>query len=138
MTEADPQGATVASTNRRRSQRVTIGIPVTISGGAGSLGFSQLTATVTVSPNGCLVLLDAPVVRSQELLVTCPGTQQKALGTVAYIGSDTSKIREVGIEFLEPSPTFWKITFPPENWDPSERKLPTREAPLPARPGRLR
>ena len=30
--------------------------------------------------------------------------------------------REIGLEFSEPSPLFWRIAFPPEDWDPSERK----------------
>lgn len=137
MNRTDPQGTTVAS-NRRRAQRVIISIPVQISGRDVTHAFSQSTSTVTVSPNGCLVLLDIPVVRSQELFISLPGTLQKVLGTVAYISQDAAKIREVGIEFLEPTPTFWRINFPPEDWDPAERKLPSRESPLPVRPGRLR
>jgi hypothetical protein len=32
---------------------------------------------------------------------------------------------EVGLEFSEPVPRFWRITFPPEDWNPADRKLPT-------------
>jgi hypothetical protein len=140
MSEANSEStATIPGMkSRRRTQRVQIAMPVMISGGPDIHAFSQLTKTVTVSAHGCLVHLNALVFRSQELLIVNPGTLQQVRGTIAYLGENTPQAREVGIEFLEPSPKFWGITFPPEDWDASERKLPSREAPRPARSSRLR
>jgi hypothetical protein len=30
--------------------------------------------------------------------------------------------QEVGLEFAEASPRFWKIAFPPDDWNPADRK----------------
>jgi hypothetical protein len=140
MNETNPESTATlpGMKSRRRTQRVQIAMPVMISGGEDIYAFSQLTKTVTVSAHGCLVHLDALVFRSQELLIANPGTLQQVRGTIAYLGENVPKAREVGIEFLEPSPQFWGITFPPEDWDASERKLPSRDVPLPQRRGRLR
>jgi len=43
---------------------------------------------------------------------------------------------EVGLEFRQPSPFFWQMHFPPEDWNTDERKLPTAIAPLTAGPFR--
>jgi len=47
------------------------------------------------------------------------GTQ----GEVVEIGESHSGKSEVGIEFLEPSPRFWRIAFPPEDWSAPAPKL---------------
>jgi len=32
------------------------------------------------------------------------------------------------IRLVAPAPRFWRITFPPEDWNPADRKLPTAPA----------
>jgi hypothetical protein len=39
----------------------------------------------------------------------------------------------VEVELTQPAPKFWGVVFPPENWDPAERKLPR----VPRRHGRV-
>jgi len=50
----------------------------------------------------------APVVAREE--------QQPS--RVVYVGSRESEKQEVGIEFVKPSPLFWRIAFPPRDWTP--------------------
>ncbi|MGB9245348.1 MAG: hypothetical protein WCC03_18525 [Candidatus Acidiferrales bacterium] len=40
-------------------------------------------------------------------------------------GSSTKARQKWDSEFSEPAPRFWRITFPPEDWNPTDRKLPT-------------
>jgi PilZ domain len=112
--------------NQRRAQRVQIAMPIRVSGAIHRTPFDELTATVTVSAHGCLVHLKAAVAEMQQLLIVNPATQQQVHGTVVFIEGDARAPREVGVEFAVPSPLFWGITFPPEDWDPAERKLPPR------------
>jgi len=39
---------------------------------------------------------------------------------------------EIGLEFSEPRPAFWRVTFPPEDWSP--RHPEARTLILPAYP----
>lgn len=111
---------------KRRTERVHIVMPVRISGGSGDAAFDELTQTAIVSAHGCLVRLKGIVAKADELLIINPATQQHVIGTVAFLADDKTSPREIGIEFAVPTPLFWGITFPPTDWDPSERKLPTK------------
>jgi hypothetical protein len=110
---------------KRRTQRVHIAMPIRVSGTVHRIPFDELTQTATVSAHGCLVHLKTPIAQSQQLLIVNPATQQQIHGSVVFLGEEIRSPREIGIEFAAPSPLFWGITFPPEDWDPSERKLPT-------------
>jgi hypothetical protein len=124
--------------NQRRTQRVKIAMPIRVSGGVNRAVFDELTETVTVSAHGCLVHLKTAVVEKQDLLIVNPATQQQVRGSIVFLGEDSPTPREVGIEFAAAFPLFWGITFPPENWDPAERKLPTNVARQSSPPKRTR
>jgi hypothetical protein len=131
----DTTATTVASdrdnsAQRRRSQRVQIAIPVLVRGKSGSHSFEEATQTVLVSAHGCMVHLAATVVRAQPISIINTKTAEEMPCEVAFAGrKDAEGKTDVGIKFAEPAPLFWKITFPPEDWNPSERKLP--DAPRP-------
>jgi hypothetical protein len=96
-----------------------------IRGASGGANFEEDAKTIAVSAHGCMVRLAAKVARGQHVRIVNKVTAEELACTVTYIGqSDGAKV-EVGIEFAEPSPVFWRIAFPPENWDPSERKRAT-------------
>jgi hypothetical protein len=113
------------SAQRRRSQRVQIAITVLVRGKNGSESFEEATQTVLVSAHGCMVRLAATVVRAQVISIVNTKTAEEMPCEVAFAGKkDADGKTDVGIKFAEPAPLFWKITFPPEDWNPSERKLP--------------
>ena len=120
---------------RRRSHRVHIAMPVLVRGKKGTQPFEEQTATISVNAHGCMVRLATPVTRSQEVLIVNTKTAEELPCTVTFLGPKEGGRMEVGIEFAEPSPVFWRIAFPPEDWDPSERKRPSTTRP-PARPRR--
>jgi hypothetical protein len=121
---------------RRRTQRVQISMPVIVRSKDGKAAFEEKTQTISVNANGCLVKLQAAVIRAQHVFLVNPNTTEELPCTVMFIGKKDAGKFEVGLEFSEASPLFWRISFPPEDWDPSERKRPTQLQPPPTPPRR--
>ncbi len=117
---------------RRRSHRVQIAMPVLIRGKKSGQPFEEQTHTISVNAHGCMVRLSTPVTRSQEISIINPKTAEELPCTVSFIGQRDGGRLEVGVEFAESSPVFWRIAFPPEDWDPSERKRPSQSQSRPA------
>jgi hypothetical protein len=131
-------GVGEGSAERRRTQRVQIAMPVIVRGKTETQSFEEETYTVAVNANGCMVKMTNKLVRAQQIAIVNPKTAEELPCTVSFIGQKDAGKMEVGIEFSEPSPLFWRIAFPPEDWDPSERKrasnapppkLPTAQTP---------
>lgn len=120
-----------ACAEKRRTQRVQINMPVLVRGKSGNQPFEEQAFTVSVNANGCMILLARPVTRAQQLSLVNPKTTEELPCTVVYLGRKMEGNTEVGVEFAEASPLFWRITFPPEDWDPSERKRPSGQPPRP-------
>jgi|SRR5580704_3765235 hypothetical protein len=123
------------SSERRRSVRVHIEMPVLVRGKNGDLPFAEEAYTVSVNAHGCMVRLAAKLTRGQELAIVNPKTVEELPCTVTFVGLKDSGKTEIGLEFIEPSPLFWRITFPSDDWDPAERKQHTTPStrPLPKR-----
>lgn len=123
MAETDVQAAPA-----RRTQRVQISMPVLVHG----RDFNEATSTVAVNAHGCLVMLKAKVVRDDHVSLINPKTAEELPAKVVSLGKPEDGKIPVGMEFGEPSPLFWRINFPPEDWfTSSERKRPA-SAPKPA------
>ncbi len=109
----------------RRTQRVQIAMPVLVRNGH----FQETTNTVAVNAHGCLVLLKTPVARDEQVSLINPKTVEELPGKVVSLGKPEDGKIPVGIEFVEPSPLFWQINFPPDDWlTSSERKRPSASA----------
>jgi hypothetical protein len=122
-----------SSSERRRTQRVQIAMPVIIRCKDVKPPIEEKTQTVSVNANGCLVRIQAAVIRTQKVDLVNPHTTEELPCTVTFVGKKDGGKIEVGLEFAEASPLFWRISFPPEDWDPSERKRHTI-APPPSQP----
>jgi PilZ domain-containing protein len=105
------------ASNRRRSQRVLMKIPVRVSG-QNALGssFEEETQTLAVSAHGALILFSTRVNKGQRLTLSNVQTKAALECVVAHIrqGHDF----QVGVEFMLPTPTFWHVAFPPRDWTP--------------------
>jgi hypothetical protein len=118
--------------NKRRSQRVMIDIPVTISGLLlGGKDFVETTKTVIVNAHGGLITIASKIDPQKAALLVHVMTGNKIQCRVAYRKEIQGSRYEIGLEFASPSPTFWGISFPPEDWDPADRK----KAEFPDKPG---
>lgn len=122
------------SSERRRSQRVQIIMPVLVRGVSGGQKFEEEASTVMVNANGCMLMLKAPVVKAQQVSLVNPATTEELPCRVVFLGRKAEGKTEVGLEFAEASPLFWRINFPPEDWNAAERKrpdAPSQRPPLP-------
>jgi len=106
--------------NRRRSQRVLMKVPVRVAGKAGSGSFfeEEATQTVAISPHGALILVAAPVYRGQRLTLTNVQTRAALDCVVVHVDSSVVGQTQVGVEFMLPNLTFWRVAFPPKDWTP--------------------
>jgi len=105
--------------NRRRSQRVILNVPITVSGDGTSGNFSEQTKTMVVNAHGALIMLAAKVTQGQTLDLKSPTNPESQSCKVVYIGPTVQGQTQVGVEFSKPAPHFWHVAFPPENWTPS-------------------
>lgn len=124
-----PGSMTEAPADRRRSHRLQLTMPVIVRAQVGNTPVEENTHTVAVNANGCMVRLAAKLNRSHQVSIINPKTAEELPCTVSFIGQSDGKRTEIGLEFTEPSPLFWRIAFPPDDWDPSERKRPAGTSP---------
>jgi hypothetical protein len=99
----------------RRSSRVTLRVPVRINESGTNKRFGVGEAySVKVSLWGGLLSLsvDSPVSRGQKLRLINEHSGESQESHVVYLGRLDSDRRLVAVEFLEPSPSFWGLTFP--------------------------
>jgi|SRR5215469_587568 len=122
MRSAPPE----VGTERRRSHRVNIAIPIVVRAKKAGQSFEEQVLTLSVSAHGCTFRLKTPLLRQQEVSIVNTKTAQELPCKVTLIGQKEAGRAEIGVEFVKPSPLFWRIAFPPEDWDPSERKRPGR------------
>ena len=107
------------ASNRRRSQRILLSITICVEGqtSAGQT-FTEITKTAVVNAHGAAILLRHAVSLGANLKITNVKTGEISMATVVDIPNGAEAGAEVGIELKEPSPRFWRVAFPPEDWTP--------------------
>jgi hypothetical protein len=107
-----------------RTCRLHMAIPVIVHGNLpDGTSFEISTHTLVVSENGGLIAMAQAVVKGQSLRMRNLKTGKEIQCAVANVREEGGE-KLAGITFNEPSPTFWGIFFPPEDWDPAHRKRP--------------
>jgi len=116
---SNPPTSLNSPTARRRSQRVLMQVQVRISG-ADSMGkdFEEFAETLAINAHGALILLSARVTSGSKVKLENKRTQEEQECHVVFLGPVRAGKCEVGLEFSEPRPTFWRVAFPPEDWSP--------------------
>jgi hypothetical protein len=129
MNIPDPLPGKVSSL--RRSQRVCLSVPITVTRGEGKTSTSEETRTLIVSAHGALLALTLTAEIGQLLVLKHGTTQEQLTCRVVTLGTEQAGKREVGVEFEKPSPRFWRIAFPPSDWSPRspDAKPPTAQPP---------
>ena|ERR1700693_1285315 len=104
--------------SRRRSQRVILSLRVIVrtEDGPKDASFEEETHTLIVNAHGALIALAGKVTKGQKLRVTNRATKAEQVCRVANVGPKSEGKTQIGVEFLNPSPDFWQISFPPEDW----------------------
>jgi hypothetical protein len=114
---------------QRRSQRLLLRVQVLVERQlAGGQSKNEDTETLAVNAHGALILLAPPVEEHGQLSLTNKRTGELQICKVVYLGPTESGKIQVGVEFTQPSPQFWRIVFPPEDWASfgKETRAPTR------------
>jgi hypothetical protein len=101
-------------------------IPVRIRGNdAQDQPFAEETSTLAINAHGALVLLQTRLTSGSKVLLQHNGTRQEQECDVVFLGPVRSGKAEIGLEFSSPCPTFWRVTFPPEDWSPKHPEART-------------
>jgi hypothetical protein len=104
---------------RRRSQRVLMQVAVRIHGNdAQGKSFEETTETLAINAHGALVLLEARLTSGANVKLQHKRTEEEQECRVVFLGPVRSGKAEIGLEFSEPRPAFWRVAFPPEDWTP--------------------
>ena len=111
---------------RRRSHRVLLHVPITVSSVDPKSEFSEQTSTLVVNAHGALITLQAKANQNQKLLISSAASEKRPC-RVVYVGPTLQGRTQYGIEFAEPAPNFWHITFPPEDWSAADLAEPKKK-----------
>lgn len=115
-----PTTFSATGNSKRRSQRVIMSMPVSVSGKkADGSDFEEDAITLVVNAHGALITLAARVKESQSLVIKNRVSQEAQDCHVVYVGHSDNGKTQVAIEFHQPAPQFWHISFPPEDWSAS-------------------
>jgi hypothetical protein len=129
----DPFSIQVGEKNtQRRSQRVLVGVPISVVLARPSQKpIIEQTNTLVVNAHGALMLLAMKLSAGDPVTLVNPQTDEQQPCRVVYLGPRQSEKQEVGIEFVKPSPLFWRIAFPPRDWTPGheDAKGPAKRVP---------
>jgi hypothetical protein len=103
---------------RRRSHRVIIGVAIVVmsEGSPKDKAFEESTQTLVVNAHGALIGLSANVKKGQLLRLKNRATKEEQLCKIMHLGQTTAGVTQIGVEFTSPSPNFWRIAFPPDDW----------------------
>ncbi|MFZ0581362.1 MAG: hypothetical protein WA690_24070 [Candidatus Acidiferrales bacterium] len=107
----------ITDPGRRRSMRVLLSVPISVKGKTTTnQDFDEETRTLVVNAHGALIALAARVAAAQEVTISNKATQTTRQCRIVYVGTEQAGRAQMGIEFVKPSPSFWQIDFPPDDW----------------------
>jgi hypothetical protein len=102
------------ASNRRRSQRVLLQVPVVIRAETPEGKRIQAQGfTSAVNAHGGLLESPLNVVANQKITIVNPHSGKEVGGRTVRVERASSELFLVAFEFDSPSPQFWPITFSP-------------------------
>lgn len=116
-----------AKRETRRSKRVYISMPVLVKLQRGGQPYEEQTVTESVNAQGCLLRLSTAVERGQKVTIVNLKSAKEMECRVVFVGQSETGKTQAGVEFLQSSEYFWHIAFPPDDWNPADRKRPVIE-----------
>ena len=123
-TATDPKGAqgtqVLRGDDRRRSQRVLIRTTVTLEFASEGKRITIDATTESVNDHGAMLLCPRSLAAETQLQIRHERTHQQRLCRVTRAPIESGDGFLVPIEFADPAPGFWGISFPPVNWKPIE------------------
>jgi len=103
---------------KRRSQRIGVNVRVVVCRSpTDGPQFFENTQTLVVSAHGALMALVDKVAPKQRLLVQNVESGEQQECRVVYVEKELMGPPRVAVEFTRPLPSFWRIAFPPGDWN---------------------
>ena len=104
----------------RRSRRIDLSVSVLVHRPHGEgPQFYENTKTLVVNAHGALVALKGMVAPRQRLLLQNTTSGQQEECRVVSVNKDLTGPPTVAVEFTKPAPSFWRVAFPPADWNSS-------------------
>jgi hypothetical protein len=108
-------------TNRRRSERVVLQIPLIVSAeSVNRVPIKEATHTLVVNAHGGLLKLKTEVFTGQPLVLVNASNKKQETARVVRIEQAYADSFAVAFEFEKPAPDFWPVVFPPADWNVKE------------------
>lgn len=102
----------VKSRNARRSDRVSLSVPIQVSGTEAGGDFAEKARTLSISRHGATIVLNQKLAPAQQIIIQRMGTNKQANArVVGQIGGQPQGY-VYGIAFLNPNVDLWDIEFP--------------------------
>jgi hypothetical protein len=103
--------------NKRRSQRLFLQVRVVVEWKLASKSpSSEETHTIVVNAHGALVEMGVSLDQGQVVTLLNVRTSEKAECAVKLVTRAEPKKFNTALEFTNPNPGFWRISFPPDDW----------------------
>ena len=116
MMAANPRSTTFV--NQRRSQRIVLAVPLEVPGiRLNGKRFIENSKTLVISAHGGLILLREAVNKEQILTIRNLQTLEELRCLVVDICQGQDGMNEVGVQFVGGSSRFWRVSFPPVDWN---------------------
>jgi hypothetical protein len=117
-----PAGRTsvVATDDRRRSQRVMMRVSVIIRYSLDGKEMSLRAHTVAVNVHGAMICAAASIPAETPLDLEHKMTRERIAGRVTRQAQQSPDGFLIPVEFVSPSANFWRISFPPADWKPTD------------------
>jgi hypothetical protein len=77
-------------------------------------------ATLSVNAQGALVVMKQSLTLNTRLVLEHGNTKERVACKVVRPSQGMPDGFHVAVEFDSPEPDFWRITFPPSDWSPSD------------------
>lgn len=102
-------------------------VPIRLRGtDAQGRSFDESSETLAINAHGALVLLGSRVTSGSKVELCHERTNEKQECHVVFLGPVRHGKAEIGLEFSEARPSFWRVAFPPEDWSPRHPEARTR------------
>jgi hypothetical protein len=110
------------SEDNRRSTRLSLAIPIIISGkDTDQNEFKEETRTLVVNKHGAKIVTAHQLAMGMEILIENPALGTAAKATVAWVGPEyrPGELHQVGLQLFE-ARNIWGIEFRPDDWSHEE------------------
>ena len=105
------------TSNKRRSQRLFIQVKVVIEAKpANRPSLKEETHTIVVNAHGALVEMGTQLDAGQQVSMRNVRTNDAVDCVVKLVTPAGAGKFSTALEFAKPSPGFWRVSFPPEDW----------------------